>query len=1035
MSKTQMKIATSVAIIGGMMAAAVSASAALNLPTQNCSYSFSTNMKLGSRGTDVMNLQKVLNMFPQTQVAASGAGSPGMETTYFGAATRAAVNKFHALHLVELGISAPTGNVFAGTRGLLNAICVGGNAGQGNNGNGNGGNTNNGPVSAMLSASQPTGMLVAAQAGARLADITFTGNGTVTSVELQRTGISSDSVLTNVYLYDGNTRITDAASVVTGGYIRFNASNGLFSVNGSRTITVRADIAGGTSGNSVGVKLNSVTAGGAVSTFSNVMGNVLQIGSAQVASSTLTMNTGSASVAAGTVNQTVWSGNDVISTRDVLLRAATFKFVGSAPIDFASNLSLYVDGAKVAGPSAINGNNGNKVTFDLGNTPYLMRTGSHTMEVRGDIVKGSARTYTFSIENVADLMLEDSSLTGVNVSTYVGSSPLTQSTSAYTTVTISTGSVTVNVDPAFNTNKVTGGATNVPVGQFTLKAYGEDVKVNSLKVTFATTTISTLNNVSLYVNGGQVGTSQNFTVAAATAGGLTYNLGSSLIIPANSTVTLTVKADIVDSSNAAYTSGTVAAVIGGVSSNAQGQSSNELVSVASSAVTGNVLTISSGAGTFSRTSGFSAVTVSPNTPNVKIGSFTIQANSAEDVRVNSIGVNPVVTLASSTNISNLRVMSNGVTLGTPVGNPSTGTTTFSFSDLVIPANGTRTFDVYADIGGDVDGVVTTAMDITYRGVISNTTTVSSAAGVAITSAVSSLAASTLSASSPVAQFVVGGSTFGIATYTLKTSGAGTVANVRELRFNVSTGGNDAIESVTVGGVTAPVVNGTSTVTGLNISVSSTGTDVPVTVKFAGYQNTTSGGSKTTTVGNVALTLSYVEATSGSGTVITNGTLVASRTMIDVASKPTVTMGAGNVDTLVLGAENKVAEFTVTADANGKIAVATTSIDLSAVGVTGVQFSSPRIADGNTTITGGTVTGSSTMVITFTPAYEIAAGQSKTFSVYAVVAGTAQSGITPYVASRLTSGATFQWLDVIGGGTVETGAAVYNFPTSSFTTKR
>jgi peptidoglycan hydrolase-like protein with peptidoglycan-binding domain len=227
MSKTQMKIAATAAVIGGMIAGAVSASAALNLPTQNCSYMFNTNMKLGSRGTDVMNLQKVLNAYPQTRVAESGAGSPGMETTYFGAATRAAVNKFQALHLVELGITAPTANVFAGTRGLLNAICVGGNAGQGNNGNGNGGTTS-GPVSAMLAASQPTGMLVQGQAGARLADITFTGNGTVTSVQLQRTGVSTDSSLTNVYLYDGNTRITDAASVVTGGYINFNAPNGLF---------------------------------------------------------------------------------------------------------------------------------------------------------------------------------------------------------------------------------------------------------------------------------------------------------------------------------------------------------------------------------------------------------------------------------------------------------------------------------------------------------------------------------------------------------------------------------------------------------------------------------------------------------------------------------------------------------------------------------------------------------------------------------------------------------------------------------------
>ncbi len=1036
MSNFSMKIVAAATIVGGAIAGAVSASAALNLPTQNCSYMFNTNMKLGSRGTDVMNLQKMLNMWPQTQVAASGAGSPGMETSTFGPATRAAVNKFQALHLVELGITAPTGNVFAGTRALLNAACngtVSTNPGT----PGTPGNTT-GPVSAMLSASQPSGMIVQGQSGARLADMTFTGNGTVTSVQLQRTGVSTDSSLTNVYLYDGNTRITDAASVVTGGYINFNNPNGLFTVSGSRTITVRADIASNTNGQSVGVKLNSVTAGGAVSTFSNVMGNTLQIANVTTASVNIAaMDTSSRTVDAGTVNYTLWSGSATVSTRDVNMRAATFKFVGSAPADFATNLNLFVDGVKIAGPSMVNAANNNKVTFDLGSMPYLLKTGSHTIELRGDIVKGSNRTATFSVENPADLMFEDTNLMGVNVSPTVASATLTQSNSAYGTITVNKGSVTVNVDPSFNGTKVTGGATNVPVGQFTLKAYGEDVKVNSLQVNFNNTTATSMNNVSLYVNGGQIGTSQNYRNAA-----LTYNLGSSLIIPAGQTVTLTVKADVVDANNSAWSSGTVQAQIGGVANNAQGQSSNELTSVASSPVSGNSLTVSSGAGTFARTAGFSTVTVSPNTSGVKIGSFTIQANSSEAINVTSIGVNPTVATYGITNISNLRVMSNGATVGTPIGNPSTGTSTFSFPQITIPANGTQTFDVFADIGPATSGSVTTGMDITYRGAISNTTTTSTAAGVAITSANSSLTASTLAASSPVAQFVVGGSTFGIATYTLKTSAAGTLANVRELRFNVNNGSGstltNAIQSVTVGGVTAPVVNGTSTVTGLNIPVNSTGTDVPVTVTFSNYQNASvNPGSLSTTVGNVALILTYVEATSGTGNVIFNTVTATSSTMIGVASKPTVTTGAGNVDTLVLGSENKVGEFTVTADANGKIAVGTTSVDLSAIGVTNPQFSAGRIADGNTTIANTSVTGSSTMTVTFTTPYQISAGQSKTFSLYATVNGAAQSGITPYVASRFTTGSStaFMWYDVAGGNTSETGASIYGFPTSSFTTKR
>ncbi|MFA5132370.1 MAG: hypothetical protein WC444_03530 [Candidatus Paceibacterota bacterium] len=1075
MRNFSMKAATSVAVLGGIVVSAVSASAALNLPTQSCSYSFNTNMKLGSRGTSVMDLQKVLNMYPQTQVSASGAGSPGMESSYFGAATRTAVNKFQALHLVELGISAPTGNVFAGTRGLLNQVCGGSTGSVSTLPAGctstagfspvtgascatgtvtNPGTVVSGPVSAMLAGSQPTGMIVSGQSGARLADITFTGNGTVTSVQLQRTGVSADTTINNVYLYEGNTRITDSASVVTGGYINFNASNGLFTVNGSRTITVRADIASSITGQSVGVKLNSVTAGGSVSTFTNVNGNQLTVASVDTSHVNFAALTQSAlTPAAGTSNYIVWSGSASVSTRSVNFKAATFKFVGSAPVDAIQNLNLFVDGSKVSGPVAINAANNNKVTFDLGATPYLLTTGTHTIEVRGDIVKGSFRTATFSVENVSDLMFEDSNLAGVNVSATIpnSSTAFTQSAATYGTITVQKGSVTVNVDPAFTASKVTGGATNVPVGQFTMKAYGEDVKVSTLRVAIATSSnasLTTFNNVSLYANGGQIGTSQNFTVAARQSPGyLTFTLGSSLIIPAGTTVTLTVKADIVDSSSAAYTSGTMTATISGPTGNAQGQSSYEAVDVATGGVAGNVLTISSGVGTFGRTSGFTAVTVAPNTSAaVKIASFTLQANSAEAVRVSSVSINPTIANGDITNYSNFTLKNGSTNLANPIGNPAAGTSTFSLlNDITIPASGTMTFDVYANVGGDVNATITTDMAVTSRGVVSNTSTVSSAAGTGatVTSALSTLAASTLTSSSPVAQYVVGGSTFGVATYKIKTAVAGTVANVTDLSFGTT--GADAIQSITVtwaGGtsVSTPVAGSgdtaTTTVSGLSIPVTSNGTDVTVVAKFSGFQNTVAAGNLSASIATVKVTLSNVKATAGTGSPIEDATQVPSNTMSLVSSKPIVEMSAGNTDTLVLGSENKVGEFKVTADLNGSISVSTTSLSVSTVGITNPEFTAYRIADGNTTITSGVyVSASSTPVFTFTPAYEIAAGQTKTFSVYANVAGAAQASITPYVTSRLTSASSFTWKDVNGGSSTQTGAAIYNFPTSSFSTKR
>jgi len=66
---------------------------------------------LGSKGEDVRTLQKMLNA-SGFKVAATGAGSPGNETTTFGAATRAALLRYQqAKGLPQTGIYVVTGSV------------------------------------------------------------------------------------------------------------------------------------------------------------------------------------------------------------------------------------------------------------------------------------------------------------------------------------------------------------------------------------------------------------------------------------------------------------------------------------------------------------------------------------------------------------------------------------------------------------------------------------------------------------------------------------------------------------------------------------------------------------------------------------------------------------------------------------------------------------------------------------------------------------------------------------------------------------
>ena len=97
-------------------------------PAGVCPYTWTRNLTIGDRGEDVMRLQQLLNSDPDTRVSATGVGSAGMETEYFGALTADAVSrmqmKYRSEILTPLGIMNPTGFFGASSRAKANSLCV-----------------------------------------------------------------------------------------------------------------------------------------------------------------------------------------------------------------------------------------------------------------------------------------------------------------------------------------------------------------------------------------------------------------------------------------------------------------------------------------------------------------------------------------------------------------------------------------------------------------------------------------------------------------------------------------------------------------------------------------------------------------------------------------------------------------------------------------------------------------------------------------------------------------------------------------------
>lgn len=547
------------------------------------------------------------------------------------------------------------------------------------------------------------------------------GDVKVTSLAIKRGGVSADTDISNMYLFDGDTQVASNPGIAST-MATFANSNGMFTVSrgSSKTITVKLDLKNNvTAGKTISFSLNakSDVAPAATGGSFPVVGNSFTTASTAADLGQLVISnvspTAAGTVDPGTTSFEVWKFKAVDSAQDVELRKIKITMVGSINVGDLQNFSLW-DGGTQVGQTLANMASDKTLLFDLTSAPYVVTKGqTKNLSLHADIVAGTNRTFYASIQNSGDVITYDRNY-GVFLKTNGTDSFTIVQAGGNSSVnyTINTGTLTQTLAPDSPNGNVALSSTNVVLAKFGWKANGEDIKVSQLSVSStASDKTNILKNVRLLVNGSQVGTTISSLTASGAASTGWGTFGNSFIIKAGTTVNVTVNADLTDATLAAGETvlvGFPAASVSPGSSNGQGVVS--LTSISSVSQVGSTLTIKSGTVSVTKNTSFGDKTsTNPTGPvnatQVRVASFVITAGAGEDVTVSQIKLKDG-SIANCTGLvfQNLTLKdSNGKQLGVTYSNPAStcnpvNTYAFNLSPAVTITNGNQyTVDVFADL--------------------------------------------------------------------------------------------------------------------------------------------------------------------------------------------------------------------------------------------------------------------------------------------------------------------------------------------------
>ena len=690
MSKTLATNKIVVAVMGFAIIAsfALAFAAPMSANALTCS-TFTRNQSMGQSGGEIMAIQQFLNSAGFV-VSASGAGSPGNESSYFGAKTKAAVIKFQNAYasdiLTPAGLSAGTGFWGAGSRAKANALCAGSPTPSPTPGPTAGGNV-------MIAAGAQPANSLAPQGAARVPFTNFTLTNssnaavTITGIVVQRVGLAQDGVFSGIVLVDSSNVQIGTSKTLNSNHQTTVGDTFTIQPGQSMSLTVAGNMNSSLSAYSgqvvglavVGVNTTSTVSGSLpINGAQHTVNSTLSIGA--ISTSTSAFNPGSTQTKSIGDTGIKFSGIRFTanSSEDVKLYSLRWRQVGTVSASDLANVVTVINGTTY--PTTLSAD-GKYYTSVVPGGILIAKGNSIDAYVQGDLVgsNSTSRTVEFDIDKVTDVYFVGQTYgygiapSGTYTPWFVGFS-----------VSVTGGSATTIAKatevPAQN---IAVNVSNQPLGGFVADIKGEPISIQSMVFSVATTSggtawTGTLTSVSIVNENGVV-------VAGpvdAASSGATLTFTDTVTFPLGRHIySLKGKVPTGATNGATYI---ISSTPSSQWTNVTGQSTGNTVSLSGNgAFSMNTMTVRAGSLKVALATTPVAQNITAGAQGVTFANYQFDATqSGEDVRFSSMVLD--YNLGADTFASNIARLSscqvydaNGVALntGSNVVNPSTTSTT------------------------------------------------------------------------------------------------------------------------------------------------------------------------------------------------------------------------------------------------------------------------------------------------------------------------------------------------------------------------